>query len=168
MATCLPISISEIMSQKYKVFINNKVKVITDSWEEFCSKHTLIKAAGGLVYNQEDKLLMIFRNGKWDLPKGKLEQGESIENCAIREVEEECGISNLQITEKLIDTYHIYKYKGKKILKRTFWFKMKSNFDGNLIPQTEEGIMKVVWIERHQIQEKLKNSYANIKALLSH
>ena len=85
------------MSQKYKVFINNKAKVITDNWEEFCSKLTLIKAAGGLVYNQENKLLMIFRNGKWDLPKGKLEEGESIENCAIREVEEECGISNLQI-----------------------------------------------------------------------
>ena len=118
-----------------------------------------------MVYNQENKLLMIFRNGKWDLPKGKLEEGESIENCAIREVEEECGISNLQITEKLTDTYHIYKHKGKKILKRTFWFKMKSNFDGDLIPQTEEGIMKVVWVERHEIQEKLKNSYGNIKAL---
>ena len=168
LATCLAISISYIMSQKYKVYINNTPKIIEENWQDFCSRFVMIEAAGGLVFNKEDQILMIFRNGKWDLPKGKLEEGESIENCAIREVEEECGISNLQITEKLTDTYHIYKHKGKKILKRTFWFKMKSNFDGDLISQTEEGIMKVVWVERHEIQKKLKNSYGNIKALLFH
>ena len=156
------------MSQKYKVYINNTPKIIEENWQDFCSKFIIIEASGGLVFNKDEQILMIFRNGKWDLPKGKLEEGESIENCAIREVEEECGISNLQITEKLTDTYHIYKHKGKKILKRTFWFKMKSNFDGDLISQTEEGIMKVVWVERHEIQKKLKNSYGNIKALLFH
>ncbi len=127
---------------------------------------TLIKAAGGLVYNKENELLMIFRNGKWDLPKGKLEDAESIENCAIREVQEECGISNLQIIEKLADTYHIYKHNGKKILKRTFWFKMKTDFNGELVPQIEEGIIKVVWAKKDEIQEKLQNSYGNIKILL--
>ena len=76
--------------QKYKVYTNRECKIITDNWEAFCSKHTLIEAAGGLVYNIENQLLMIFRNNKWDLPKGKLEVGENIQECAIREVEEEC------------------------------------------------------------------------------
>ena len=154
------------MSQKYKVFINNKAKVITDNWEEFCSKLTLIKAAGGLVYNQENKLLMIFRNGKWDLPKGKKEKGEEIESCAKREVQEECGVSNLEITEKLMDTYHIYTHKEKKVLKRTFWYKMKTDFDGELTPQTKEGITKVEWVMHEDLEEKLKNSYGNIRELL--
>ena len=164
--SCLPISISEIMSQKYKVFINNKPKVIADNWEEFCSNYNLIEAAGGLVYNLENELLMIFRNGKWDLPKGKKEKREEIESCAKREVEEECGISGLEIVEKFSETYHIYKHKGNKILKRTFWFKMRTHFDGELVPQKEEGIMRVCWVKQGEIKEKLKNSYGNIKDLL--
>ena len=166
LASCLPISISEIMSQKYKVFINNKPKVIADNWEEFCSNYNLIEAAGGLVYNRENELLMIFRNGKWDLPKGKKEEDEEIENCAIREVEEECGVSGLEITGKLTDTYHIYKHNGSKVLKRTYWFKMTTNFDGVLIPQTKEGITKVAWVKQQEIPEKLQNSYGNINELL--
>ena len=166
MASCLPISISEIMSQKYKVFINNKPKVIADNWEAFCSNYNLIEAAGGLVYNRENELLMIFRNGKWDLPKGKKEKAEEIENCAKREVEEECGISGLEIVEKFSETYHIYKHNGSKVLKRTYWFKMTTNFEGVLIPQTKEGITKVAWVKQQEIKEKLQNSYGNIKTLL--
>ena len=109
---------------------------------------------------------MIFRNGKWDLPKGKKEKREEIESCAKREVEEECGISGLEIVEKFSETYHIYKHKGNKILKRTFWFKMRTHFDGELIPQKEEGIMRVCWVKQGEIKEKLKNSYGNIKDLL--
>jgi len=126
----------------------------------------LVEAAGGLVYNKEDELLMIFRNRKWDLPKGKKEKGEGIESCAKREVQEECGVSNLEITEKLMDTYHIYTHKGKKVLKRTFWYKMKTNFVGELTPQTKEGITKVEWVMHEDLEEKLKNSYGNIRELL--
>ena len=86
--------------QKYKVYINNSPEIITENWESFCANYMLIEAAGGLVYNAKDQLLMIFRNGKWDLPKGKLEVGENIEQCAMREVEEECGISGLTITQQ--------------------------------------------------------------------
>ena len=150
----------------YKVFINNKPKIITDDWENFCSRHIVIKAAGGLVYNDKDQLLMIYRNGKWDLPKGKLEKDEEIKKCAIREVEEECGISNIQIMEELKTTYHTYKLDNKNILKKTFWFKMKSEYQGNLLPQTEEGITQVCWVSKQEVPSKAKNSYGNIRELL--
>lgn len=109
---------------------------------------------------------MIFRNGKWDLPKGKLEENEGIKECAIREVEEESGVRGLYITQKLIDTYHTYELNGEKILKRTFWFKMKTNFIGILKPQAKEGIAKACWVNKKDITEKLSNSYRNINQLL--
>ena len=156
------------MAQKYKVYINNKPKIITDNWESFCATYKLIKAAGGVVYNDNKQLLMIFRNGKWDLPKGKLEEGEYVKRCAIREVEEECGITGLQITQKLPDTYHVYELNGKNILKRTFWFKMRTSFKGILKPQIAEGITEVCWVNEEDISEKLTNSFENIKQLLDH
>jgi 8-oxo-dGTP pyrophosphatase MutT (NUDIX family) len=108
---------------------------------------------------------MIFRNGKWDLPKGKLEVGENIEQCAIREVEEECGVSGLTITQQFQKTYHTYEINGEKILKCTYWFKMESSFKGNLVPQTEEGITAVVWVNEADIAKKLENSFGNIVEL---
>jgi 8-oxo-dGTP pyrophosphatase MutT (NUDIX family) len=154
------------MSQKYKVYINNDLKIIEENWQDFCSKFIMVEAAGGLVFNKDGDILMIFRNGKWDLPKGKLEEGENKKQCAIREVEEECSIVGLDITEKLIETYHTYSLKGEKILKRTYWYKMRTDFDGKLSPQIEEGITKVSWIDKDKISEKLKNSYGNISDVL--
>ena len=154
------------MSQKYKVYINNEPKTITDNWKSFCADYSLIEAAGGLVYNSDNQLLMIFRNGKWDLPKGKLEVGENIKECAIREVEEECGVLGLSIAKPLQDTYHTYEINEQKILKRTYWFEMSTRFKGELIPQNEEGITKVVWVDEQNIAEKLDNSFGNIKELL--
>ena len=154
------------MSQKYKVYINNEPKIITDNWEIFCSDYCLIEAAGGVVYNNENQLLMIFRNNKWDLPKGKLEHNENIMECAIREVQEECGISELRIVNALKDTYHTYEINGKNILKRTYWFSMTTDFKGRLVPQIEEGITKVVWVDSNRIYEKLNNSFGNINELL--
>jgi 8-oxo-dGTP pyrophosphatase MutT (NUDIX family) len=154
------------MSQKYKVYINNTPKIIEENWKDFCSKFIMIEAAGGLVFNKEEQILMIFRNGKWDLPKGKLEEGENKKQCAIREVEEECSIVGLDITEKIIETYHTYSLKGEEILKRTYWYKMRTDFDGELSPQIEEGITKVSWIDKDKISEKLTNSYGNILDVL--
>jgi 8-oxo-dGTP pyrophosphatase MutT (NUDIX family) len=151
------------MTQKYKVYINNEVKLVEENWNDFCSGFNLIEAAGGLVSNQENKVLMIFRNGKWDLPKGKLELGECIESCAIREVEEECGVSGLEICNKLLDTFHTYDLKGEKILKKTYWYNMSCSFSGDLIPQTEEGITEVCWVDMDSVKDKLSNSYSNIK-----
>ena len=134
-------------------------------WALFQSKFKIQKAAGGKVLNSKNEILFIYRLGKWDLPKGKLEKGESIKECAIREVEEECGISNLHIEEQLETTYHIFERNGRTILKITFWFLMKSNFTRKLIPQTEEDIEIAVFKNNIEVNEVLQNTYENIKLL---
>ena len=123
------------------------------------------KAGGGLVYNKKGEVLFIFRNGKWDLPKGGIEKGEEIEHTALREVEEETGVNKLHITEKLQKTYHIFKRNGKYKLKITQWFEMQSSFEGTPLGQLEEGIEKVAWLNPEEVKEALKNSYENIKLL---
>ena len=123
------------------------------------------KAGGGLVYNKNGEVLFIFRNGKWDLPKGGTNKGEEIEDTAMREVEEETGVNGLSISKKLQKTYHIFKRNGIYKLKITHWFEMHSTYDGIPIGQTEEGIEKVEWKNLEQIKEALKNSYENIKLL---
>ena len=123
------------------------------------------KAGGGLVYNKNGAVLFIFRNGKWDLPKGGIEKGELIEATAIREVEEETGVTGLTITEKLQKTYHIFRRNGKYKLKITHWYEMKTDFEGTPMGQIEEGIEKVAWLNPDQIKEALQNSYENIKLL---
>ena len=129
------------------------------------TKITVCKAGGGLVYNQKGEVLFIFRNGKWDLPKGGIEKGEEIENTAIREVEEETGVNGLSISHKLQKTYHVFLFFFKYKLKITHWFEMQSNFEGIPQGQLEEGIEKVAWLNPEQIKEALKNSYENIKLL---
>lgn len=123
------------------------------------------KAGGGLVYNKNGDVLFIFRNGKWDLPKGGTEKGEDIEQTSMREVEEETGVNGLKITKKLQKTYHIFKRNGVYKLKITHWFEMQTDFDGIPEGQIDEGIDKVEWKNPTQIQEALKNSYENIKLL---
>ena len=123
------------------------------------------KAGGGLVYNKNGDVLFIFRNGKWDLPKGGTDKGEEIEDTAMREVEEETGVNGLSISKKLQKTYHIFKRNGVYKLKITHWFEMQSTYDGIPVGQAEEGIEKVEWKNPEQIKEALKNSYENIKLL---
>jgi 8-oxo-dGTP pyrophosphatase MutT (NUDIX family) len=129
------------------------------------SKLRVNKAGGGLVYNPKGEVLFIFRNGKWDLPKGGVEKGEKNKAAALREVEEETGVSGLEPVKKLQKTYHIFKRNGAYKLKITHWYEMKTDFDGTLFPQAEEGIEKAEWLNPEQIKEALKNSYQNIKLL---
>ncbi|HLP63909.1 NUDIX hydrolase [Flavobacterium sp.] len=128
-------------------------------------KIPVCKAGGGLVYNKKGEVLFIYRNGKWDLPKGGKEKGEEIDLTAMREVEEETGVDKLKIKNKLQKTYHVFKRNGKYKLKITHWYSMTTTFDGVLIPQANEGIEKVAWLNPEQVQEALKNSYENIKLL---
>lgn len=137
-------------------------KNLEQDWLDFIRNLEVVSAAGGLVINNEKEILFIFRNGVWDLPKGKIEKEESTEIAAIREVEEECGIANLSIIKKLVTTYHIYYQDGIK-LKETFWFLMTSDYKGELIPQLEEGITKVSFKNTTKTLKALQNTYANIK-----
>ncbi|MDC0629593.1 MAG: NUDIX domain-containing protein [Flavobacteriaceae bacterium] len=123
-------------------------------------------AGGGKVYNPKNEILFIFRNGKWDLPKGKAEAKETINQTALREVEEETGITGLSITKPLEITYHIFKRNERHYIKVTYWFQMYSEYEGTLIPQEKEGITKVKWIPETKLKKVLNNSYSNIKLLI--
>ncbi len=134
--------------------------------KKFLKKLPNVVAGGGKVYNQKGKILFIYRNDKWDLPKGKTEGKETIEQTAIREVEEETGVIGLEIVKQLETTYHIFKRSGRYKIKITHWFEMKTSFDGKLYPQENEGITKVKWLNAKKTKKALKNSYANIKLLV--
>ncbi|MGC6284726.1 MAG: NUDIX hydrolase [Polaribacter sp.] len=135
---------------------------LEQDWDNFKNNFKVVFAGGGLVTNENQDILFISRNDKWDLPKGRIEEGESIDTTAIREVEEECGIKDLQIKQKLITTWHIY-YQNQYCLKETHWFLMDSNYKGELKPQVEEGITAVKFISNSDIHSVLSNSYSNIK-----
>lgn len=158
--------------QLIKKMFNNKIQKAylyhpdeKETLKKLKEKIPVAKAGGGLVYNKKGEVLFIFRNGKWDLPKGGIEKGEEIEDTAMREVEEETGVSGLKITQKLQKTYHVFKRSGQYKLKVTHWFEMKTNYDGILTGQANEGIEKVAWLGPDEIKEALKNSYENIKLL---
>ena len=135
-------------------------------FNEFCSLFTVIDAAGGLVKDENNSILVIKRRGLWDLPKGKLEISENPEAGALREVEEECGISNIRLSHHLETTYHTYPLNQKKILKRTFWYEMLYN--GNEIPKPQllEEITEAKWIHRSAINQITQNTFPSIIEVL--
>jgi len=132
----------------------------------FASNYKLIEAAGGLVFNHNNDLLLIERLGVWDLPKGKIDSGETPEITALREVKEECGVNGLSIEYLVCKSYHTYFFKDKHVLKRTYWFKMNSTFNGLLVPQIEENITKVEW--KHFTKNNIANlnTYESIRDVL--
>ena len=134
-------------------------------WKEFKWFFKIEKAAGGLVQNKNKEILIIYRFEKWDLPKGKIEKGESKKKAAKREVEEECGVNELKISEKLQNTYHIFQRENREILKVTYWYSMNTIYSGTLQPQIEEGITKVIYKNKEDVKKALENTYGNIKLL---
>lgn len=121
-----------------------------------------IIAAGGIVENENKEILLIFRRGKWDLPKGKLDEGETIEECAVREVEEETGLRSIQQGELIEVTLHNYLEKGTEIEKETYWYAMKVEGEQNLVAQTEEDIEDIKWVKESELPLYLSNTYNNI------
>jgi len=127
------------------------------------SDFKIVEAAGGVVRRKDGRFLAIFRRGKWDLPKGKVEKGEFYKQTALREVKEECGLTELEVGKRLFDTYHTYSENGKNILKRTVWYEMILNGDQEPVPQTEEDITGFMWFDYQSVSEIMKNTYESLK-----
>src|ERR1700761_5367811 len=209
-ATCCSVSLLLNMAQKYRIYINDKVILLTESepklkeqyqkidaqtfdlkiiytWivahksnffyvisnntreylKEIIENITLIEAAGGIVKNENGEYLFIYRNDKWDLPKGKIEKGEKVKQAAVREVEEECGIEVSKLEDKICKTYHVYIYKGEVVLKKTHWFNMLCKGQNKLKPQKEEGITDVRWFKKSYIGTIAANTFPSIMDVLA-
>lgn len=133
---------------------------------DFKGLFTVIEASGGVVVNEMDEILFIFRRGHWDLPKGKIEKGEKKKQAAVREVEEETGVSHLALHDKLCVTKHVYRSKsGKRIIKKSHWYNM-STLKADLIPQTEEDIEEAVWMTLEEFNAQPRVVYSSIKDVL--
>ena len=203
------LTIVKHMAQKYRIYCNEKVILITESeprkaesyekidaqmfdlkiiytWilahhnknfyivcpnaklylKNIIAGITLIEAAGGLVENEKGDYLFIYRNDKWDLPKGKIEKDEKTKVAAAREVEEECGITVSKLGEKICKTYHAYISRGEVVLKKTHWYAMKYKGNDKLKPQTEEGITDVRWFRKGHIDAIIQNTFPSILDVL--
>jgi 8-oxo-dGTP pyrophosphatase MutT (NUDIX family) len=135
---------------------------VDGSWESFCNQFELVRAAGGLILNAKKEMLFIYRLGKWDLPKGKVEDGEDEREGAVREVEEECNVRDARIIRFLLTTWHTYIQKGEPILKSTHWYLMETGSFTILKPQQEEGITEVKWFAPDNLQEVRANTYPSV------
>jgi 8-oxo-dGTP pyrophosphatase MutT (NUDIX family) len=132
----------------------------------FYKKFTIVQAAGGLVQAPNKDVLMIFRRGKWDLPKGKLDNGESLEDCALREVEEETGLQKVKLKSPLTITYHTYHEGARFILKESHWYYMKVNGEQKLVPQEAEGIMEIRWVKPIDLPSYYRESFPSVVDVL--
>ncbi len=146
----------------HSIFISSRQK--QELIDYLKSKFKVIKAAGGIV-EKDGKLLLIYRKKKWDLPKGKLDKGENIEDCAVREVEEETGVK-VKIDHKLEAVWHTYISNKKYILKKTYWYAMTCKSDKKMAPQLDEGIKKVEWMDLEQVRVALHDSYRSIRYIM--
>lgn len=159
--------ISGFQADKEITSINVYGPDITFIWKIFRIYFTEVEAAGGLVKHPSGKFLFIEKNGKWDLPKGHIEPGESAEKCALREVNEECGISNHKIIKSLQPSYHTYMWEGIFYLKKTHWFLMSYNGEIIFKPQTDEGITKVEWLLADEISMIKSTSWLSLTDLIN-
>jgi 8-oxo-dGTP pyrophosphatase MutT (NUDIX family) len=132
----------------------------------FVKKFKLVLAAGGFVQNEKGKVLMMFRRGKWDLPKGKQDKNESPEKCAVRETEEETGLNKITLSTPLPSTYHTYYEGSNFILKETKWFKMKVTGKQDLVPQKEEDILQLKWVSKNEMSKYLGNTFPSVQDVL--
>lgn len=146
------------------VFFGKKYK---KHFSSFMQQFVMITAAGGLIKNELNEYLFIFRNGKWDLPKGKVEPNEQIKQAAVRECKEECGIHEIKTGRKFSETYHMYELEQKIIFKITHWYHLRVSSEVRLVPQAEEGIEAIRWFKISELAEVKKNTYPNILDLIT-
>lgn len=142
------------------IFLHSDFKELKKA---FWKKFMLVEAAGGAVLNPDNELMLIYRRGKWDLPKGKLEEKEAQEAGAIREVMEETGLTDVNAIKPLLTTYHTYNESGHHILKPSYWYLMRTKQSDGLVPQTEEDIHEVKWVPFDQLGPYMENSFPSIR-----
>lgn len=164
----LILELAQNKNPKNIVIIENN---LAELWENFKKQFIQIKAAGGIVTNKDDRILVIKRFGLWDLPKGKLEKNETIEEAAVREVEEECGIANLKIQTQIDSMFHMYRSPfhtepNNLVLKETIWFEMLYSGSETPKPQTSENIDEVRWMTKDELPEFFNNTYPNLIELM--
>jgi len=145
------------------VFFHPDIEVLKQA---FFKKFTLVAAAGGLVQNEKKEYLLIFRKGKWDLPKGKLDKGEKLEDCAVREVEEETGLKEVKLIKPLCVTYHTYHEGARFILKDSHWYTMKVKGPQQLVPQIAEEIHEIRWVKKAEMTEYVKDAFPSVADVL--
>lgn len=136
--------------------------------KQFFRKFDVHVAGGGLVINEHNEMLMIFRRGAWDLPKGHLDDGETIEQCAVREVQEETGLQNVELKNFLTTTYHSYHQGTHHIMKESHWFIMNSSVDEPLIPQTDEDIDTIEWVNETKLEPYLSGAYPSVRDVIQY
>lgn len=137
-----------------------------DAWRTFYDDHVFVLAAGGVVVDEDGRLLAIKRLGRWDLPKGKVEKGESVDVGAVREVEEECGLKEVKLIRPVTSTWHTYERKGEQHLKRTDWFLMRSSSKETLTAQSEEDIEEVRWLDEAGVRMMEADTYPSLLPVL--
>lgn len=146
------------------IYLHNNVEELKKA---FWKKFILVKAGGGLVINEANELLFIFRRGKWDLPKGKLDDGETMEECAVREVMEETGLQQVELKKHLVTTWHTYDESGHHILKETAWYLLSAPKKQALTPQTVEQITQIEWGSPDNMEKYVSNTFPAITDVLS-
>lgn len=154
-------AINEFLITEYD-FLYVLCNDVEQAFKEYSSLYTVIEAAGGLVKNSKNEILFIYRREKWDLPKGKVESNETPEIGAVREVEEECGINNLEITRFLTTTYHTYTLNNVNILKPSHWFEMYYEGNEKLTPQLDEEITEAIWLDTNKTEKIISNTFPSI------
>jgi len=164
---------AEELHREYKAFSKQsrlKKIIITGEeekiWNVFRSLFSCIEACGGIVSNEKGELLMIYRNHHWDLPKGKMEKGETPDETALREVEEECGVKNLKIVKKLSSTYHIF-FQNNECMKQTYWFEMTCKDSAKPTPQAEEGIREAKWMSKEEVIKVVNKIYPSLREVIT-
>lgn len=166
---CTPASIKTMLMKMEKpefyqgVFLHNDVQVLLQAFKK---QVNVIAAAGGLVHTSQNELLLIHRLGKWDLPKGKLDEGETLEACALREISEETGVEGLSVEASLPTTYHTYYQNGKNTLKKSHWYLLGASSKATLVPQTEENIEQCIWVPLSEIQPYIDGAFPSIADVL--
>lgn len=151
-----------------KIYFEKECTVIEDDhFEDFCKKYFPITAGGGLVQNDNGEYLLIYRHSLWDLPKGKIEPGETVSQCALREVEEETGLKGLILGNPICITHHTYTLHGIPCIKHTNWYHMYYSGNDSPVPQLEEDITDAVWAKPDELAEKIKETYPSIREVIA-